>query len=458
MRAAKPSSKAKRRPAAALVLKSFRDFLLHYSWWEGAILLIGTISFIAVVVTLLLPIGSGPTNLAASSAMPAAGSPAFLRNISNALTLPVEHGGPVEIINNGDTFLKALLPDIDAAKSSINFMVYIWEDGKMSDMVLDHLDAKLKQGVPVRVVLDAYGGATAPSGKFKRFQELGGKVSTFHSLIPLPWTLSREHKRNHRRAIVIDGKVGYTGGIAVADSWLGNARNSREWRDLMFRVHGGMAQHLQGAFAELWTSMTGEILTGDKFYPIADSPSSSTLTYVPLASSPSPDLYEMQNFILLSLLSARHRIYITTPYFLPDESVVQALISRARAGADVRVLVPNAFNDNQSVRHASQYSYEELLRGGVRIYEFQPTFIHTKLIIVDGVWSVIGSANMDNRSRKLNDEIALGISDPSFARALETVYAADLTRAKEIRLVDWEKRGFWQRAREIFARKFIQQY
>jgi len=439
-------------------LDQIQNYLDRFRWWEFQFLAIGVISSIAIFVVLFLPLGSGPPQIRASAAMPAAGTPAFVSELANILTLPVEHAPRVVTFNNGDAFLKALLADIDGSKFSINFMVYIWKDGTFSDQVLAHLEQKQRAGVQVRIMLDAYGGMTAPREKLSRLKALGGKVAVFHSLMPLPWTMARDHKRNHRRSIVIDGDIGYTGGIAVDDVWLGDARNSSQWRDMMFRVQGSMVPHLQAAFSELWLSATGELLAGDKFYPNIPPSAEPSVTYVPLASAPSPDLFEMENFLLISLLGGEHRIIIVTPYFLPDETIKRALIGKASTGVSVTVLVPNDHNDEQSVRAASQYDYEDLLKAGVQIYEFQPTFNHTKLLVIDGKWSVIGSANMDNRSRKLNDEVVFGISDEAFAAELERTVAMDLKRSKQIKIKDWEQRGWWQRAREILARAFVQQY
>lgn len=454
--------KSRIKPATRKALSSgllfLRDVLDRYSWWEFQFIVIGVISSISILVVLFLPLGSGPPRIRASAPLPAAGTPAFVSQLADTLNLPVEQAPRLVTFNNGDAFLKALLADIDGSKLSINFMVYIWKDGTFSDQVLAHLEQKQRAGVEVRIMLDAYGGLTAPREKLSRLKALGGKVATFHSLMPLPWTMARDHKRNHRRSIIIDGSIGYTGGIAVDDVWLGNARNSSQWRDMMFRVRGSMASHLQGAFSELWASATGELLMGNKFYPNVPPSAEQTVSYVPLASAPSPDLFEMENFMLISLLGAQHRIDMVTPYFLPDETIERALIDKANAGVAVTILVPNDFSDNHSVRAASQYVYEDLLKAGVKIYEFQPTFVHTKLLIVDGKWSVIGSANMDNRSRKLNDEVVLGISDEAFASELESILTKDLARSKEIKRSEWEQRGWWQRAREIFARVFVQQY
>jgi cardiolipin synthase len=427
-----------------------------YAGWELALLGIGLASFIGITVILFIPVGKGPDLISPTAAVPPAGSEQFLAMVSNFMTLPVDRAPAVEMLQNGDEYLPALLRDIDSAQQTINFMAYVWKDGRFSDQLLNHLERRQQAGVQVRILLDAYGGLKAPSDRLEKFRSLGGKVSTFHSLLPLPWTVMRSTKRNHRRAIVIDGKVGYTGGFGVDDVWLGRARNPSEWHDLMFRVGGSMASRLQGSFSELWAATTGELLTGLQFYP--DIPSKGLMPYIALSSSPSPDLYETETFILLSLFAARHEIEIETPYFLPNESVRKALIDKAKAGVSVTILVPNENTDEKSVRWAGQRIYEELLNAGVKIYEYQPTFTHTKLLVEDGAWSVIGSANMDIRSRRLNDEVTLGIIDTGLARSLQDVFQKDLKRSKSIELANWKRRGLLQRALEILCQAFVQQY
>ncbi|HEY4116000.1 MAG TPA: phospholipase D-like domain-containing protein [Rhizomicrobium sp.] len=427
--------------------------------WEGVLATFGAVALLTILVALFLPFGNGPHWIRPVAPVPAAGSPQFLPLVSNTLTAPIESGSEPQILNNGDAFLKALLADVDGAKQSINFMAYIWEDGKFSDVLLAHLTRKAKAGIAVRIALDGYGSIHAPWSKLKDFERAGGRTTIFHTLMPLPWAMARDHKRNHRRAIIIDGRTGYTGGIAVADTWLGNARNPNEWRDMMFRVDGSMAAHLQAAFAQVWELGTGEILAGEKFYPAGVSDvTGQQLRYIPFVSSPSADTFGMENLFLLSLGAAHRTIHIVSPYFLPDESLRLMLCGKARAGVQVRVLLPNHFNDSRWVRYASQHYYDELLRCGVRISEYQPTFIHTKLMVIDGRWSVIGSANMDNRSRKLNDEIVLGISDDAFAGTLEKIIDADQSRAAPVVLQQWEQRGTWQRALEWIALASVQQY
>ncbi len=439
------------------LFQEYKKMLDQYTWWELSFFVIGLISTIVVLVILFLPLGKGPDSFTTVGNAPSVSSPEFPKTISSSLNLPYRQGEALKVLNNGDAFMPSFISDIDAAVSSINIMLYIWESGTMSKEVFEHLDEKLKEGVEVRIILDAFGSAGAERDEeFKKFKKLGGEVEIFHSLTIVPWNMASNHKRAHQRAIVIDGKIGYTGGMAIKDSWLGNARNSEEWRDMMFRVTGNMAQDIQGAFTSVWSNNTGELLLGDKFYPpVSDR---ETLHYVSLVSVPSPDSLLMQKFILLSFLGAQDKIYITNPYFLMDQASRDILIDKSKNGVDVRILVPNKLNDSGSVRAASQKSYEELLENGIKIYEYQSAFLHSKTIVIDGSWSIIGSANMDNRSRELNEENVFGILDKSFGSELEKVFLEDLNHTQQINLSDWKDRGLWQRFKEIFSLKFVQQY
>ena len=372
--------------------------------------------------------------------------------LSNVLSVPRDEGPLPEILENGDAIVPAVLRDIDAAQQSIEWMAYIWKDGRLSDEVIIHLLARQRAGVQVRILLDAYGGLHAPDSKLDELKKAGAKIATSHSLLPTPWTFMRATKRNHRRAIVIDDRIAYTGGLGVDDVWLGNAKPPR-WHDLMFRVSGTMAARLKGSFAELWAMTTGELLMVAP--PVADQ---TGVPYVALSASPSPDLYADETFLIYTLLAARQSIHIETPYFLPNATLRKILVDKAKAGVDVRVLLPNDKTDEKSVRWAGQRIYQELMEGGVKIYEYQPTFSHTKLLVADGVLSLIGSANMDIRSRRLNDEVVLGVKDAGFAARLDAIYAADLAKSKQITLAEWRKRGPLQRALELVSQAFVQQY
>jgi cardiolipin synthase len=258
--------------------------------------------------------------------------------------------------------------------------------------------------------------------------------------------------------MIIDGAIGYTGGMAIDDLWLGNASNPKEYRDMMYRTTGSLVKDLQGVFSQSWTSMTGEILAEEQFFPSLTSVNTSTLQYVSLASVPSPDSLTLKKLLLISFSSAKKHIYINSPYFIPDDATISILTAKVKEGVDVRILVPNKYNDEVPVRYSSQYLYEKLLTAGIKIYEYQPTFIHTKNITIDGTWSVTGSANMDNRSRSINNEVVVGVYDATFAHSLEDSFMNDLKQAEQIKLEEWKKRGLWQRWREIFDQKFVKQY
>jgi cardiolipin synthase len=447
------TGRRRRRPSKAAIMA----FWGRYRWWERATFLIGIASFIGVIVILFLPIGKGPVQYAPTAPLPAAGSPAFLQALSTTMAIPQAQGARPEILVNGDAFLARFLGDIDAAQHSITMMNYIWSDGRFSDQILVHLERKVAKGVQVRILLDDYGSVKSPRGKFDHFKSLGGKVATFRSLMPLPWTIMRNAKRNHRRALTIDGRIAYTGGVAVDDKWLGDARSPDEWHDIMLRFTGSVAARLQGSFAEVWMASTGEMLAGENYYP-QGSAGDTDMSYVTLSSSPSPDLYEMQTFLLASIWSARRSIQLETPYFLPDASVRRALEDKARAGVAVTLLLPGAHTDEKSVRWAGQRVFDELMSAGVKIYEYQPTFTHTKFLVEDGMWSVVGSANWDNRSRKLNDEVVVGVADPQLAASLQQVFRADLTRSRPITLQEWRRRGPLQRVLEWVSQTFVQQY
>ncbi len=445
-------AKTKRSPKAARLRNDALYIWQRHTGWELALLFVGLLSFVGIVVILFLPIGKGPALVQASGPVPSVGSSSFLTLLSSRIGLPIDSGSRPKILEDGDAIIDSLLKDIDGARSNINVMTYIWKDGKLSDTLIDHLMKRQKAGVQVRLLLDAYGGLKAPSRKLEDLKKLGAKVATFHTLLPAPWTFMRSTKRNHRRAIVIDGTRGYTGGLGVDDVWLGKAQPP-QWHDLMFRVTGTFATRLDGSFAELWSATTGELLTA-----YTESTEPPEVKYLTLSASPSPDLYEMETFILLSLMGAQHDIKIETPYFLPNASIRKILKDKARRGLDVTILVPNENTDEKSVRWAGQRIYSELLEAGVKIYEYQPTFTHTKLLLEDGSWSVFGSANMDIRSRRLNDEVVFGVQDTTLATSLGEVFARDLKKARPISLQTWEARNPIQRVLEILSQAFVQQY
>jgi cardiolipin synthase len=271
------------------------------------------------------------------------------------------------------------------------------------------------------------------------------------------------HKRTHRRALVVDGKLGFTGGAAILDKWLGHAQDPDHWRDCMVEVTGRLALSLQSAFTQIWAHATGELLAGDKFYPVSffesvpESQGDPIRRHINVVSSPSSEAHPMRHLFWFSIRSAHRYVFITNPYFVPDSILKRVLMERAKAGVDVRILLPNQHIDLQPIRYASQSHFEDLLSAGVRIYEYQPTMIHQKLLVADGIWSLVGSVNMDVRSKELNQENTLGLVDESFAAQMERTFFDDIARAREVNLSEWRSRPFYRRIPERFFRLFEEQ-
>lgn len=381
----------------------------------------------------------------------------FLQAISSLSNSPLKYGDDVKILKNGNEFFPALLAALQHAQKSITCTVYIWEDGSISTKVLDILIQKAKDGIEVRVLLDGFGCWYAPKDKFNELEKAGGKVDTFR---PIRFgKISRYHKRTHRRAIVIDGTTGFIGGAAIADKWLGNAENESQWRDTMFEVTGEMAQSLQSAFAQLWAGTNGEILIGQTFYPLTQpSTKTSSNRYVSVISSPASDTEPLGKMIWLSIRCAQKKVCITNSYLVPDQYIFKALIERAEAGVDVSILIPNNSTDAKAIRHATHYHYNTLMQAGIKIYEYQPTMMHSKILSIDSKWSIIGSANMDLRSVALNEENVIGILDVKFGKKLDHMFADDLSKSKQINQDKWEKRNIFKRFLEIFFVRFMKQY
>jgi cardiolipin synthase A/B len=430
--------------------------MFGYPWWLVTLAAIGGLAVAAVIVSLFFALGRRPQRMWTEE-IGAVDSPDFLRPVAALLNAPMRRGGTATLLNNGDVYFADILAAIRAAEHTVHFMVYIWEPGEISDQFFDALCERAAAGVQVRLLLDGLGGIRTPDDGLDRLRTAGGRVGVFR---PMRFgKLLRFHKRNHRRAIVLDGRIAYTGGAAVGDKWKGDARNPEEWRDTMVRVDGCLAHNLQSAFGELWAFCTGEVLTGDDvFPPDIDDDAASSVQSCGIISSPSSEEHPLRLFYFLTFLAARERLWITTPYFVPDKHTRQVVKRRAQAGVDVRILMPNEHTDAKPIRRASHSYYQELLNAGVRIYEYQPTMMHSKHVVVDGKWSVVGSANMDIRSKELNEENVLGILDHSLAQQLEETFLADLERSREIDRVQWQKRGTSARIIERIAVLFAEQY
>ncbi len=417
--------------------------------------MIGAISLVTVLSALFFAVGDRPTTITTDGPVPAVESLEFATALSALVNAPIDRGGTVTILNNGDEFLPALLAAIRSAKKSINFSVYIWSDGQMADQVLPALLAAQRRGVEVRILLDGFGAKDIADKAFDPLKEAGAKVSKFRT--PKLGQLTRFHRRNHRRAIVMDGEVGFTGGIAVADHWLGHAQDADHWRDTMFKVTGPLAKDLQAGFADTWVSSSGEVLVGADLYPASATSAPGVERFIHLANSPADDHEAMEYFYLLPVLAARESVWLVTPYFIPDAHLSHALQDKAKAGLDVRLLVPGPKNDNKLERASSHRRYDDLLSAGIKIYEYQPTFVHEKAVVIDAAWSIIGSPNLNFRSRQLDQENAIGILDRPLASQLRQEFLADVKRAKPIDLREFRRRNPFERMFEWFAGVLDQQ-
>src|SRR5688572_29211411 len=429
-------------------VEAVRALFRRQKWWETLFFLCGVVALASAFSVAFLGADSAPYSVKTNEPLAPVDSPRFAESLSYLVNAPIERGGSVEVLDNGDGFLPALLRDIGAARSTINILVYVWKDGRMSDQLLDALIARQRQGVAVRVLLDGFGGDKAPDELFDALVQAGGRVASYREASLTTWM--RVQRRNHRRAIVIDSRVGYVGGMAIGDQWLGNAQDEQHWRDMMFRVTGPMARRLQAAFVGPWVSASGEIVV----QPAAEPPveASGVERFIHHVNSPADDDQSMAYFYLLPILAARRSISLTTPYFIPDEPLKAALRERARAGVEVRLIVPGRHTDHALTRFTGQNAYDTLLAAGVKIYEYQPTFIHSKVAVVDGQWSIIGSPNLNTRSRRLDEENALAILDRELAAQLERRYAADLARSSAIDLGDWRRRSPLLRLVQLSAR------
>jgi cardiolipin synthase A/B len=428
----------------------------RYPRWLAFLAAVGAVSLCGVVLTLFFTFGRRPSKLTVTD-LPPVESEEFLVSLAGIAGAPLRTGGTVELLNNGDEFFPALLRDLRGAQVTINILVFIWEEGQASDQVMAVLKERARAGVQVRILLDGYGGRGAPGKDLDALRELGGKVAYFRT--PRFGKLTRFHKRTHRRAIVVDGRIAYTGGMAIADKWLGHADTEEHWRDSMVRVTGAPAAAIQSAFAAPWAHSAGEILVGDPFYPpLHDSAGPRAIRTVGVMSAPTSDHHPLRLLFMQTFLAARRTLYITTPYFVPDRVLREAVAQKARSGVDVRILLPDEHTDALPIRQTTHSYLGELLEAGVRAYEYQPTMMHTKHVVVDGVWSVVGSPNMDVRSKELNEENVLCVLDPALGARLDETFRRDLARSEEITLDQWRRRGWPKRVVERTFRLFAEQY
>lgn len=365
----------------------------------------------------------------------------------------IDNGNDIRILQNG-AYFDALLEDVAAAKETIHFETYVWWTGEICGQLATALAERARAGVEVRVLLDASGSSRMDDDVLATMEDAGCKVAKFHPLRIS--NLGRLNNRDHRKIAVIDGRIGYLGGHGVAEEWTGNAENRERWRDTAVRVEGPVVARLQAAFAENWIEETGEVNAGERYFPrlTQRGPTPAHIAY----TSPTGSVSSVQLLHYLAITAARKELIIQNPYFLPDDDAIDALAAAVGRGVSVIVMMPaDSATDSPLVQHASHQLYETLLGHGIRIFEYKKTLLHQKVLIVDGVWSCIGSTNFDDRSFELNDEISMGFIDPRVAGELKAAFANDLRDSREWTLTDWKQRSVTHRVKDRFAFLFNEQ-
>ncbi len=377
----------------------------------------------------------------------------FLRAAESLTGAPVSFGNDAELLINGDQIFPTYIGAIKDAEETVNMLTYAYWRGDIAIEVAETLCEKASGGVECNVILDAVGAAKMDRKLVKKMRDAGVQVCFFRP--PKPYAVKRLQHRTHRKLLIVDGKVGFTGGVGIAEEWTGNAQDPDHWRDTHVRVHGPVVRGLQGAFAENWLECTGAVLAGDRYLPYIEEVEGGGAMQVTRSSATIGDT-NAEALVYLALAAAKRSIELTSAYFVPRPAFADALVEAAGRGVHMRILVPGSHIDKEFVRTAGRAAYDELIEAGIEIYEYCPTMLHAKSLTVDGAWASVGSVNFDNRSFQLHDEVALCVQSERFAGELHEMFEKDLEVSERIDPDGWGDRPVTQRARERvtkFARR-----
>ncbi|HYR30091.1 MAG TPA: cardiolipin synthase [Thermoanaerobaculia bacterium] len=371
----------------------------------------------------------------------------FLRTMGSLLGPPVVSGNQVRELINGEQIFPAMLEAIRGARRTISFETFIYWTGEIGRQFAEALAERARAGVKVHVLLDWVGTYKLDKEALALMRDSGVDLEKYH---PLRWyNLGRINNRTHRKLLVIDGTVGFTGGVGIADKWNGAARNPDEWRDSHYRVEGPAVAHMQAAFMDNWMKSRGEVLHGDDYFPRLESRGEHVAQMFKSSSTEGSESVRLM--YLLTIASAEKSILLANSYFVPDDLSVETLVAAANRGVRIEIIVPGKEIDAKVTRKASRSRWGKLLEAGIRIHEFQPTMFHCKTVIVDGVWVSVGSTNFDNRSFRLNDEANLNVHDEEFAARQTAIFEADLARARRVSLEEWQNRPVMEKVMEHAA-------
>jgi cardiolipin synthase len=371
----------------------------------------------------------------------------FRRSMGVLLGPPIIEGNRVEALLNGDQIFPAMLAAIRAAQHTITFETYIYWSESIGHEFSDALSERARAGVKVHLMLDFIGSMKMDDGAIQKMRDAGVQVQRYHK--PAWWKLARLNNRTHRKLLIVDGTVGFTGGVGIADQWRGNAQDEHHWRDTHFRVEGPVVGQMQAVFTDNWTKATGVVLDGPLYFPPLKAVGKMPAQM--FSSSPTGGSASMHLMYLMAITAARESIDLSASYFVPEELAIRALIAAAKRGVRVRIITPGKEIDAVVVRLASRERWGELLEAGIQIAEYQPTMYHVKALIVDRLMVSVGSTNFDNRSFSINDEANLNILDADFARAQAAVFEDDWRRARPISLAAWRDRPWTEKLSGEFA-------
>ncbi|MDH6152182.1 MULTISPECIES: cardiolipin synthase [Paraburkholderia] len=378
--------------------------------------------------------------------------PQFLRSMGLLLGPPVVPGNRFEMLLNGDQIFPSMLEGIRSARETITFETFIYWSGEIGGQIARALADKAREGVAVHVLLDWVGSSKMDRRYLQLLREAGAEVVKYHKP---HWTgLGRMNDRTHRKLLVIDGRIGFTGGVGIAPEWTGNAQDEKHWRDTHFRVTGPVVGHMQAVFMDNWIKATSSVLHGPEYFPHIDAEPKGAgqgLAHM-FSSSPSGGSDDMQLMYLMAITAATRSLHLASAYFVPDKLTINAIVEAAKRGVKVQIVTPGKRIDTHTVREASRACWGDLLKVGVEIYEFQPTMFHCKLLVVDEYLVSVGSTNFDSRSFKLNDEANLNIYDRDFARQQTAAFDDDIAKSKRITLEAWTRRSFTEKVVEKFVR------
>jgi cardiolipin synthase len=364
--------------------------------------------------------------------------PQFRRSLGVLLGPPIVDGNKVDVLLNGDQIFPAMLKAIREAKQTIDFETYIYWSGDIGRQFTEALAERARAGVKVNVMLDWIGSMKITDDEMNAMRSAGVQLYRYHK--PAWWKLARLNNRTHRKLLIVDGRIGFTGGVGIADKWGGHAQDPDHWRDTHFRVEGPVVGQMQAVFNDNWTQASGQVLDGDAYFPPLKPQGNSPAQM--FSSSPTGGSESMHLMYLMAITAARHSIHLSNSYFVPDKLAVRALIAAAKRGVEVRIIVPGPHIDSDVVRAASHSLWGDLLKAGVKIAEYQPTMFHVKALVVDSLLVSVGSTNFDNRSFILNDEANLNMLDAAFAKQQEAIFEDDWKHARPYSLQKWEERSY----------------